>query len=97
MSKPLNKPSQGLRPLQRLVMALEDLLKYADMNTCRHEETHRGGSIWTICDQCGQKWADDEGGMPRYEEPPAIASARKVLSEAKRHKMKLRDAANEHR
>lgn len=66
---------------QRLVTALEDLLKYADMNTCRHEETHRGGTIWTICDQCGQKWADDEGGMPAFEEPQALKSARKILEE----------------
>ncbi len=31
--------------------------------TCEHEDTHRGGSIWTICDQCGKQWADDEGGF----------------------------------
>lgn len=68
---------------QRLVTALEDLLKYADMNTCRHEETHRGGTLWTICDQCGQKWADDEGGMPAFKEPQALKSARKVLEDVR--------------
>jgi hypothetical protein len=31
--------------------------------TCEHEDTHRGGAIWTICDQCGKRWADDEGGL----------------------------------
>lgn len=29
---------------------------------CDHTYTHRGGAIWTICDDCGREWADDEGG-----------------------------------
>lgn len=36
--------------------------------TCEHEDTHRGGAIWTICDQCGKQWADDEGGF--QPDPP---------------------------
>jgi hypothetical protein len=40
-----------------------EALKYADMEICRHEETHRGGVLWTICDACGMKWADDQGGF----------------------------------
>lgn len=40
-----------------------EILKIASRNVCRHEDTHRGGSIWTICDFCGMKWADDRGGF----------------------------------
>lgn len=30
---------------------------------CDHAYTHRGGAIWTICDECGKQWADDKGGF----------------------------------
>lgn len=52
---------------QRLREALEKadvMLRWADLQWCAHDETHRGGAIWEICDQCGAKWADDEGGRP---------------------------------
>lgn len=58
---------------------IAQLLKHIDANTCCHEETYRGGAIWTICSSCGKKWADDEGGFAAYEEPPAIASAREFV------------------
>ena len=47
-----------------------------------HENTHRGGAIWTICDDCGQKWADDEGGMPGFAVPAAIQNAEALLTAA---------------
>jgi hypothetical protein len=50
-----------------------------DRNTCTHEDTHRGGLIWTICDGCGRKWADDEGGFQPYSDPPGIAGLRAAL------------------
>lgn len=56
--------------------ALKALLDHVDRNTCEHEETHRGGVIWTICDGCGRKWADDEGGFVPHRDPPAVAAAR---------------------
>lgn len=61
--------------------AFKDLLTYAERNTCLHEETHRGGAIWEICDNCGMKWADDEGGKPAnaHEWPAAIAAAQEAL------------------
>jgi hypothetical protein len=59
---------------------LEDLLRYTERNECRHEETSRGGSIWTICDECGMKWADDRGGFVPYQEPIEITQARKALA-----------------
>lgn len=51
--------------------ALEKARDWIDAQGCRHESTHRGGAIWTICDDCGTKWADDEGGFQPYR-PPAI-------------------------
>jgi iron complex transport system substrate-binding protein len=42
-----------------------------------HEDTYRGGSIWTICSACGMKWADDNGrgGFVPYQTPKAIEDA----------------------
>ncbi len=65
----------------RLREALEKLLSYAERNECHHENTHRGGIIWTICDDCGGKWADDQGGLKPYCEPSEITNARAVLGE----------------
>lgn len=59
---------------------LADLLQYVVTNECTHEDTHRGGSIWTICDACDRKWADDEGGFQPYSEPPEVAAARAMLA-----------------
>lgn len=59
--------------------AFEKLLSHVEQDECLHEGTHRGGAIWTICDDCGQKWADDEGGFKPYEPPAFIAEARAAL------------------
>ena len=61
--------------------ALRKLLRYAECNTCQHEETHRTGFRWEVCDLCGAKWADDEGGKPEYVDPPAISEARAALGD----------------
>ena len=53
-----------------------------DRNVCQHDETHRGGTIWTICDGCGMEWADDRGGFKPYEEPASIAAVRALLAAA---------------
>lgn len=63
-----------------LVDALTQLLRWAEKQFCTHEETHRGGAIWEICDSCGAKWADDEGGRPAFEWPKAISNASAALS-----------------
>ncbi|MBN9453297.1 MAG: hypothetical protein J0I42_15215 [Bosea sp.] len=73
LAKPASEPAGG-----GVREALRDLLDHVDRETCVHEETHRGGFIWTICDQCGRKWADDEGGFVPYSDPPAVARARVV-------------------
>jgi len=59
---------------------MQALIAHIDRETCTHEETHRGGAIWTICDGCGAKWADDEGGYKPYEEPAYVAEARRLLA-----------------
>lgn len=68
---------------ERLKEGLENLLRFAECQICYHESTHRGGSIWTICDDCGAKWADDEGGKPKFKEPNEIVNARKALAAAR--------------
>lgn len=65
----------------KLADALRKLLDYVDALTCRHEQTHRGGSTWTICDDCDMKWADSGGGFVPYSEPAIMAAARLALAE----------------
>ena len=61
---------------------LGNLLRYAERQTCRHEETRRGGFNWTICNQCEKSWADDEGGFSPYVEPQEFTDARKFLEKS---------------
>jgi ribosomal protein L37AE/L43A len=72
-ASPAPQAETGLRE------ALEALLNHCGRNTCMHESTHRGGAIWTICDRCGKRWADDKGGFIPYTDAPAVAAARAAL------------------
>jgi hypothetical protein len=69
-------PRYAVRPLvsqpERL---LKGMVEWAETEICQHEETHRGGAIWEICDGCGKKWADDEGGKPPFQYPAEVAAA----------------------
>lgn len=65
--------------LRDLLRTVEELIRYVERNECQHEDTYRGGSIWTICRECGRKWADDQGGFKPYEEPKEISAARSAL------------------
>lgn len=67
---------------QMALKVLDDLLRYAERQICMHENTHRGGVLWEICDDCGAKWADDEGGKPKFEWPEEIIAARDYLEVA---------------
>lgn len=67
---------------QTLLDALRALLQRDVMNTCTHEETYRGGVLWTICSDCGRKWADDEGGKPEWVDPPEWTAASEAIIEA---------------
>jgi len=66
--------------MNEVVNALKGLLRHVDINTCLHEETKRGGTIWTICCQCERMWADDEGGFVPRVDAPEVATARRVLA-----------------
>ena len=69
-----------------LLEALKAMLHRDERNTCRHEETHRGGALWEICDSCGAMWADDEGGKPEWEDPKEWAQARAAIKAAEETK-----------
>lgn len=60
--------------------ALTSLLNRDQRNTCQHENTHRGGAIWEICDDCGAQWADDRGGKPKWKDPPEWAQAEEAIA-----------------
>jgi ribosomal protein L37AE/L43A len=60
---------------------IRQMLDHIERNTCTHEETHRGGVIWEICDGCGAKWADDEGGKPPFAWPKVVLAAHARLEE----------------
>jgi hypothetical protein len=62
-----------------LLEVLKGMLLRDERNTCRHEETHRGGAIWEICDSCGAMWADDQGGKPEWEDPKEWTQARAAI------------------
>jgi ribosomal protein L37AE/L43A len=72
-------PSTTNTAAREVVQALRDLLRHVEVNTCTHEETHRGGAIWTICDSCDRKWADDRGGFVPHEDAPEVVAARAAL------------------
>lgn len=65
---------------ERLREAGRGLLQHVDDQTCTHESVHRGGTIWTICDECGKEWADDRGGFQPHEDAPAVAAFRTALT-----------------
>lgn len=65
--------------LELLRQTIKDLVDHVDQQTCIHENLKRGGSIWTICEDCDRKWADDRGGFEPHQDAPAVANARKVL------------------
>jgi len=56
------------------------LLDHVDRDTCQHDNLKRGGVQWTICEDCGRKWADDQGGFKPYVDPQPVAAARLYLS-----------------
>lgn len=66
--------------MNKAMELLRGLVSEIERQTCEHEETHRGGAIWEICDSCGAKWADDEGGKPEFEWPESVEKAREFLA-----------------
>lgn len=79
-------PSSKCTPKQQpaldvtvLVEALEDLVSEIESVTCTHDNTHRGGAIWEICEECGCEWADDEGGKPEFSWPESVEKAQALI------------------
>ena len=76
----------GAQPAPSLPEAVMEviagLVYEVERNICPHEETHRGGSIWEICDMCGSRWADDRGGKPEFKWPEVVEKARAMLAAA---------------
>ena len=66
--------------IKALEDALRKLLARDELNTCQHENTHRGGGIWEICEDCCAKWADDRGGKPTWADPQEWVAARAALA-----------------
>lgn len=62
------------------VELLEALLAHIEESTCTHDNTHRGGAIWEICDDCGAQWADDRGGKPVFKWPDCVEETRAILA-----------------
>lgn len=81
---PQPQPAKDDAVKQQMLRALKALHRWADGKVCRHEDTHRGGTIWEICDQCGERWADDEGGKPRFELPDCIVDAEFAIAAAEK-------------
>ena len=73
-------PATDLRALKRVAKAARALARYVEQIECRHENTHRGGIIWTICDDCGRSWADDRGGFKPYKEPQSLKDTVRALA-----------------
>lgn len=48
---------------EKALALVKRALDYADGMICRHDNCERGGVLWTICQDCGAKWADDTGGF----------------------------------
>jgi len=72
-------PSEvGPEVVERLRASHAELLERIERDQCEHENTHRGGAIWTICEDCGEKWADDRGGFQPYVAPDWLVEAREV-------------------
>lgn len=79
--KLLRERDEARGQIVQLYSVLNRLVSFADNQICRHEETHRGGLLWEICDFCGAKWADDKGGKPEFVEPKEISDAYRALGE----------------
>ncbi len=77
-----NEPNPQPTEVQALREALRGLILHVEKQTCEHDQTHRGGIIWEICDDCGAKWADDQGGKPAFDWPKPVKIARAALSPA---------------
>lgn len=64
------------------VAVMQALVHHIEQETCQHEETYRGGAIWEICRDCGEKWSDDRNPKPEFAWPKCVEDARVLLAAA---------------
>lgn len=74
------QPAEKQPDVSALVEALEGVVSEIERVTCLHENTHRGGVLWEICEDCGTKWADDRGGKPEFSWPDSVEKARTLIA-----------------
>lgn len=65
---------------QSVVKIISKLVEHIERETCLHEETHRCGAIWEVCNLCGDEWADDRGGKPEFKWPSYVDDAHTLLN-----------------
>jgi hypothetical protein len=68
--------------IDMLRSAARDALHYIENRECHHENTQRGGVIWTICEDCGKKWSDDRNPCRPYVEPTVMTRLRNVVDQS---------------
>lgn len=74
-SPPSPQPAGG-----EWIETMQALVRHIESETCTHEETHRGGAIWEICDGCGMQWSDDRNPRTPFEWPKCVEDARAMLA-----------------
>lgn len=79
--KLLRERDEARAQVAQLSSALKPLLSFAERQICRHEETHRDGLFWEICDNCGAILPVGKGGKSEFVEPKEIKDAYRVLGE----------------
>lgn len=72
-------PDGWVQTVEQARDALLTLLARDMGNTCQHENTHRGGAIWEICDDCGAQWADDRNPKPKWKDPKEWPAAEQAI------------------
>jgi len=75
-----HRTAEMQRRVTELENALRLLINKAESLVCCHENRHRGGAIWEICDDCGRAWADDRGGFKKHTEWKELTAARTALN-----------------
>lgn len=73
--------------MNEIIDIIQELLNESYRNTCMHEETHREGIIWEVCDRCGCRWSDDRNPKPPYSEPEIWVQAEKLLRKLRETKI----------
>jgi hypothetical protein len=69
---------------KKLRDALDGLLSRTMRNTCCHDDTTRlmrGTALYDECNQCDAVWKVENGGKPKWVDPPEWTAAKKALAD----------------